>query len=526
MGIQQTKELEDVEIDYKEDISDLVDAVILKDNNIRDFDLDARSMEYNELEIKKGKIEDITRPLKNVSTDIVVNEFFSTKETLYRFMNIVYNNFRQALTIYRKKRNIPKRKLFFLYKGGNVLRIVSSEFLLELPSSATRELGKFYSQFFKRSDADFSIYLDPSIKNYDIIYHELSLLSYLLQDRIRIIFLSDPTRYFDFYRYNKEYQRQLLESYLSEYNKQEGFENEFYNLAVGKVSVYDDNIYGLSNPDATLEFVDENHTLEVRKIANAMIKNSRSIMVITHNNSLDFTLNKIRTKFNLTRTKIVFTLFRRDNTSLNVGGELIDVSIPHKDNFGHSHFFEDLNKNVTTYKLSYKDCELSFKSSSLSYLSKDLEGILFIQREFPWLDNKYGKRINRLFYLYFIDIFIRLEDSMEKTRILKDIKSAVFIPSSKIKSIREFDKIREGIKEFISSYGNKNLNINAFLDGITRLFKKMKKKDLEEFREMNKLLIKNVDFVVKTIENIRQYCSINGRVKIRDIYDTNIDSLV
>lgn len=130
-----------------------------------DFDLDALKMPtYSTDEITKV-LDDEFKPLKGVATDFVVNEFFHEDETLYRFMTQVYTTFERALAIYGQKTGIPPQKLLFLYKGGNILRIISREFLIELPASASRNINDFYSAFFKRSDADFSIYLDPSVKD-------------------------------------------------------------------------------------------------------------------------------------------------------------------------------------------------------------------------------------------------------------------------------------------------------------------------------------------------------------------------
>lgn len=85
---------------------------------------------YTVLEISKTP-DDSLRPLKTVATDLVVNEFFTSEETLFRFLNRVYTTFHDALEIYRSQRGgIRDNQLFFLYKGGNILRIISREFLL------------------------------------------------------------------------------------------------------------------------------------------------------------------------------------------------------------------------------------------------------------------------------------------------------------------------------------------------------------------------------------------------------------
>ena len=117
----------------------------------------------------------------------------------------------------RKSKNLPKDSIIFMYKGGNILRIIQKAFLYELPGESRKILNNFYSQFFKRGDADFGIYLKPDLKDYQQIYDEVTYLSYYLQSKIRSYFLNNKMDFFSIYKYSSSYLSKLLREKI--YNK-------------------------------------------------------------------------------------------------------------------------------------------------------------------------------------------------------------------------------------------------------------------------------------------------------------------
>ena len=351
---------------------------VLVDNDTKHrFELNAKFLPNEEKDIELGE-EDLETPLKGIATDFVINEFFKSPDSLHRFTTHVYHMFEEGLEIYRNRRGLNPNQVIFLYKGGNVLRIVSREFMLELPASATRSIEEFYAPFFKRGDADFTIYLDPDVEDYDDIYYELGLLSYLIQDNIRTWFMEHLMRYFDFFRYNSEYKKSILREYLDLFNDAEGFKGDFVDLKLGYDAAVGRHEFRYhNNVDKTVRFVDlnEDWDLPVRKAYVSDIQRSNSFMTVTHNNALDFPAgtDNVRVNFNLTRTKVIFTLLKTDGKRMNVGGELIDVSMTHKNEDGFRHFADNLDKYIATYNLKSGDCNLEFKSYTVLYLTEDLE---------------------------------------------------------------------------------------------------------------------------------------------------------
>lgn len=118
------------------------------------------------------------------------------------------------------------------------------------------------------------------------------------------------------------------------------------------------------------------------------------------------------TKFALIRTKINFNLILEKDekqSKINMGGELIDVSIPHRKDESIKEVFNNMDKAISRYNITNKNKILKFNSYSLEFLIDDLEKILFHVAEYPWDDNKYVKRLNRLCYLlynFFICLYI------------------------------------------------------------------------------------------------------------------------
>ncbi len=517
MGSHQSTPEYDKDVNYR-NYCDIINSV-----TSGNFNLDLEEGKYERMLIEED-INDELRPLKNVATDMVVAEFFHTEESLYNFMQLVYNTFDDTLAIYRRKKQIDEQDLFFIYKGGNVLRIVSQEFLLELPNNATRELAKFYTPFFKRSDADFSIYLNPDVKDYDKIFKEISLISYLLQVYIRNVFLGNPNRYFDFTKYNYGYQQKILRKYLAEFNDVEGF--SFKNVSIDNANaVGTSNIYR-SRADIAIQFVNkkaDNTRSDVG--AKFDIVKSDSYMVVSYNSALDFragSRDDFRVKFNLIRTKISFTLTDKAGKKLNVGGELIDVSIPHRLDNKLQHFYENSEGNIEYFDLTYNDCDLKFRSYSIKYLIDDLESILFKSSDYPWEDNKYVKRLNRLFYMYFVDIFMKIDNGVERLSILKSLKELVLIQYAEYST-----DIESGSDAFINRYKKDNLCVTNLPYLMGNLLGKIKTPEqVEELQKMSEVLIKNADFVIVTIENIRQYCRRDGKIRSADIYHTSTKELI
>lgn len=437
----------------------------------------------------------IIREIEGVLTNYVVNKFFTHEDTLYSFLSLICKYFEEVLTIYCKKRNIKQQDLFFIYKGGNVLRIVSKEFWLDLPSSTSEELTEFYEKYFNRSDADFSIYLNPNIPNFDLLFKEISFISYLTLNAIRKEYLENTADYFDIYRYNKDYISKTLNKALSDVNKVEGANYKY--LSLGNIkndgttiephSSHDKIIMGKSEEQLETILYNSNSSLFVNKM--------RELMFIDRNGNKAY--------FSLMRSKVKFSVWNDKGYAGKLWGELIDVTVIHKDYYNVQSFFSNVSNYITKYNITYSnDQQLSFKSYSLKYLIMDLEDILFFNEMYIWNDKKYRKRVKRLMYLYFVEIFIQ--------ETIKDKRIEIY---------QELNRYFEN--EVPASYFNdRNSSIYNVVDYIERINKDLPESEIAQFEEFKKEVRLNIYFIIKTLQNIKSYCSTNGNLDINKLYQT------
>lgn len=179
-------------------------------------------------QIKKGKItsefvktEQTLTPdkkeLDDTMTDLVTNYFLKDNKNITAYIGLIINVFENAVNEYKKINNLNDNDIIFIYKGGNVLRIIANEFINELPGNGGEILEKYYGKYFKKSDADFSLLIDPRIENFDKYYEEITTLSYLLLNLIRNAILSNPKTYFDFYSQDLPKQQEILNEFINKF---------------------------------------------------------------------------------------------------------------------------------------------------------------------------------------------------------------------------------------------------------------------------------------------------------------------
>ena len=193
-------------------------------------------------------------------------------------------------------------------------------FIKKLPNIVSYILKKNYQKYFTRSDCDFVIYLNENITNYDKVYDDITLISYLIQIKIKKELLSNPARYFDFFKYTNEYKKTILNKYL---------QNAINSNAIKDINnkIYNKKPIGLSFPDTSVSI---NESIDIKyegrkdigiqytekkdKCAIYTLDDEESELFISVNETLDFVgaVEGSRRKFNLVRTKIAFNLYFDD----------------------------------------------------------------------------------------------------------------------------------------------------------------------------------------------------------------------
>jgi hypothetical protein len=476
---------------------------------------------------EKAEIIDDHREYKDMCTDIVVKQFLSSDVSMFNFLKLVYQTFDQALDIYKKAKGMDKWDIFFVYKGGNILRIIANDFLGELPTMASRNIHKYYDKFFRRSDADFSIYVNPSIPNYDVVYQDVTNLSYLLQVYIRTIFSDNLASFFDFYKYSTEYRKSLLDKYIDILKASRSITDvknkSYYGLTPIDI-IFDDNKSYVGKVDLQMKMCPDKKST----ITTDDLNDQLNAMYIQKNETLDFKSSAGRVKFNLVRTKILFNLmFKTPNGQVvlhPVGGELIDVSIPHKFDNNLIHFYDVGVDYIQQYKLTNEDnnIELSFYSYKYTYLSHDLEYILFKFVNKPWETPKYEKRLNRLMYLYYIDLFVKLQDMPSRKRAVAEMTK--LLSNSKFSD----ETLIQNLQKCAAKYDEKDLLIAVLPRNITRIIENelQDNGDIVEYNKMIDVIMLNFIQMTKSFDGVKAYCSQDGTIKLDILYDNEFSSLI
>lgn len=325
----------------------------------------------------------IKQKIGDVSTEYILSRFTDT--TYKNFFKRFYKRLHQLLEQYAQESglSIPEDIAIF-YKGGNLFRIILTPFVRHIKDNEYLETLK------KRSDADFQIYINPDLPNYDTIYDEVTkralfslyeFKSWLSANHLLNI---DPLQLIELYR-------NLFDSMPE--------------LEVTNVALANDN----TNPfrsDCIISNVTETATgfKEEYSLLSGFEKcrSDDPSLYISRNTASDFTtFSGKRYYFELLRLKrnikIVIEYGKlKHKTYLQVPSEVIDISIP---KIGDSSL-ESMKGYITEYIQEYifkesTRAKFTFWGVSLQYLIYDLTDILYNKFEWPWLDAKYSKRLAR-----------------------------------------------------------------------------------------------------------------------------------
>ena len=490
--------------------------------------------------------DDPWKPMKNVLTDISTNEFL-TSDVMFNFLHLIFQSFSTMLEKYSAMRELDPSSIRFVYKGGNVLRFIAQRTLQQMPGEIALTLEKEYGKFFKKSDADFSIYISPDLPDYDTIFDEVTLLAAYTLDYIRTYFAQDTDRYLTVSRYNSRYLRQMLERYLPPLRQEASdIGIEVAELALSTISTAQEGAAAAedgsssyrSSPNNPLDMYITRRPQRRRRSGAApagapagggdndkpeestvifplelMYGNEeRMPFYITVNDTLEFQSSSGKTiKFNLVRMKVNFNTLVAERTAGGTGefttkklsGELIDVSIPHRKDGEVNHVFGDISGTFQNYVVvdDKKENELEIQSYTLEYMIHDLVRILFKDYNFPWEDAKYVKRVKRLFFLYFVQV-LNAHKSIDATRSMLDGMRRC------LSSVRAGQTVRRKVaKDLASSCDGLSGGDFGLYNFVTVLYPAMvaKRGDLQHMSRFDEVVSDQVDIMNKVLHQIHQF---------------------
>lgn len=474
-------------------VKDLVELVINGSYHVKHFnELNVTDYVIVPRTIEGDTFKDPEREFKDLFTDFVTFEMYNERVYIARFLKATITMMSNGINEYIKQTKLMKDDVIFLYKGGGVLRMLALDYMKEQPERMTEIMNANFSKYFKRSDADFGIYINPKLDNYEKVYDDITNLSYLLLHRLTIEFQSKLEHYFNLYTLKDEIVIEKLKQYLRELNNSHPIkdpESEYYNIKFFNVILngydtangqipklprlqdeknmhnFNSDKSGSGKSDLGIDITTDKKHLSLYKIpyptedpANPLLStilNGRNNMEFytSVNRSLRLLQGDWYTRFNLVRTKVNFKAYytRLGKLGLfNLGGELVDIAITHRDSSEVVHFFEHLKDHVRTFKyVDPNDSTLnfSFQSYSLRYFLWDLEKMLFLQSKYPWNDKKYAKRIYRSLFLYAVNIIDNNQPLEEKVRMLQNFLTFLrnWPNSNKAQLLEQYNalKIRE-----------------------------------------------------------------------------------
>ncbi|ARF12190.1 hypothetical protein Klosneuvirus_4_5 [Klosneuvirus KNV1] len=498
---------------------------------------------------KSEELVEPTKEFKGVMTDFVTNECLKTPEQQKKFANLIHSAFSTALKLYEQQKGLPANSIIFLFKGGNILRFVAYETMHELPGNVSDQIINYYKDSFKKSDADFTIYINPQLKNFDEVFEDINNLTFLLENNIRNEFLSNMSGYFEFYKLNNNEKKNILQSYLKKLNETQtlkdklyDYDGQFTSLIFKDIAIPNDQYAYIPKADFQLDDhqTDPKHTvltnlkllheLEIPELVPIIDKQkqiykntlTQSEMYTSVNKTLTFKKGPNIASFSLIRIKMslnaYFTSTNKKTEMIKLDGELIDISIVKKDDSNLAHFFEHKDKYISTYTIGHDKEAVKFQAYSLEYLLEDLERMLFIDTEFPWDDAKYAKRIKRIMFMYFIMLMINQTLNNEKrAKYMSLIKNNIIEQANK-----DHKQALKNIAIFLENSEENYPKIYPFRELVKNLALILMKNNLDKAKldEYLKTINDNIEVLSKGFGGLDQYCKGNMTVQEASILDS------
>jgi len=524
--ILATVKLEDTNINFELMCSTKKDNLYLEDITLYDdiintMDNDKKSQFYilksnNKtkaicFKTRNDRIQNRTlkQKLADVSTSYLISQF--NDETFSEFFKCFYVPINAFIKSYAKMNNlrIPEDICFF-YKGGNLFRILLNDISKLMES-------KEYLSLLKRSDADFQLFINPDLVNYEKIFKELSILVIynLMLFKKTII----QKGLFDFFKIKStdlcKLYKEVFDSYGIKIKNIEILDNKYRSDFSIEPILYNDEKMVLFKEHTTL-------------IENVPKLKSGKEFFISRNTALNFSRkDNLKSVFDLIRMKrnIQIKIITENNETkyISVPCEIIDVSIPKGEDYSLYSTKKTINKYVKLYV--YPTKSFDFWGPNINYMIKDLNDVLFKQSEYPWSDTKIDKRAIRYFIsLLFHQIMRGILDKQDIVINLNNFKKELtgtirFLECYIDKSSCELDNNYMS-RLMANKYGKLSNKINAIKD------LKKRAEEINNFNAFNKKIIIILKNLTREIDNLIANSSKITKDKINNIYNKLIVSQI
>lgn len=447
----------------------------------------------------------------DLMTNMVARETcFKDDNQMYiaRFQKLVntifYRNIQKYIDYKREKGAIlGNNDILFLYKGGTTMKIIFNKYKSILVPKNFNNIFNYLSGDFERSDSDYSILINPDITlennkvSFEEIYYEVNKLSYLCLIGIRFVFQQLPNYFVPLDLITEDIiKRKLDEMNKSELPKVKARDsctnvqniNKFIGLSYLGKSYFapDSPIPNLTREMVDTTFINKNQELLDRdmriqefidnkcldtKVPDFMMSltddnihkyyrkyeaNLKNDMYVSLNESNEYDNNGTLAYFSLHRVKINFVAYYISNDGkfgfFDCPSELIDVSILKKMASGLPLFYGHVEKEQLTYKYSSDEITLNYNSYSLYGHINDLILVLFDVAAYPWEDNKYKKRINRIMFFVLLELCINIKKHALLKQLLVFIRSLSYYGANN--ALENINNMKQILFEIIKILNN------------------------------------------------------------------------
>ena len=553
---------------------------IVKLNKERDiYSVKKKSSEELDDFNQKKKIYDLNTEF------ISRNKIFvdSKQKLIFEYQYLINNFFYNFIAKYIEKNGLDKEDILFIYKGGTFMKILFQKYNDIMKSN--QKFMKDNEDYFKRSDSDYALLINSKFdrKEYTKHYYWLNVMTYNILTHISKFIDENIQFILPIYEVTDEDLKSQLEKInklLSDDRDRSNVEKqkrltyfdgvkEFIGISIGNKTYMKEQIpekfnlkilKSTSMTDNTKfkynneyidksEFMKKNRYIPIQRepfyitikeeggkyyqaLCNINSKPLNSGVYQYYNETNRFVSN-VGTEINyftLHRVKLnvilYFKTWSKYETNVAYGffqcpSELIDIPISTYDDYKKN---LDFDKNLQKYENIIDDKSLIFNSYSIYGIVDDICKAIFVESLYPWDDNKFEKKINRLVYFFLIYLNNAYSNWDEIKTKLENYFNTYNITDAKLnfktyegKEIAE-DKLYEKILNYLSEVyqrvktsGNKdyidkmNLIKNIFLSNLEMFNPEEIKDDVSETGS------ESVPYLKKYLKYKQKYLAIKNK---------------
>nr|QFG74769.1 MAG: hypothetical protein [Megaviridae environmental sample] len=503
-------------------------------NNYRLLLPDKTTITFNkhgENETRGHKFFELKKKLYNIFTNLYNNNLNQNQEYIYNYQKLIIEEIEKMLEGHRRKYKISINKIFFIYKGGTVMKILFEAYNKYFETEFNRQ---FDHTVFSRSDSDYQIIIASDLPDFNYHYYIINVKLYLIIKKIKADIELNLSKYFQIEYIHKGVLQDVLikanevleinktdETYGDQfkkikkfvgvqanghlYYKTESNDNdqpalENYIRPEGSENVYTDKIQVNDKLGHEIFGKDKSSQTVISELQNSLLNIDRKSFFITNdkkdhllgyindikpnqiymylNETNRFYDNDVLYNFMLHRVKInnVLIFESADVPSeygyFNSPAELIDVSISKLDDFALHHITFDLTKLYSYNNPEIDGQMLKFRSYNVEGFILDLYKILYEQtKSQPWTDVKYKKRLYRL--VFFLLVYILELNKKNTSGIIDNIRNILTtgtVLETAMSNIKT-DKILNNLLSYnVSLHRYDNPKKDEYVDYITNIF--------------------------------------------------------